>query len=227
MNPTRLLPAALCLAACGDAQELPSDSGPPPLVVADSAFDASAWMEGAAVVWDSTTWSASYDSALVESRRYADELNASLPWRETCDLPAEEQADTTASWGIMNRYSLGQTEHLVSISCEVFASQGTFVIVYTNGPRARLVVAEQFDDTGAPADSSALFIGLERVDAPQRTFSIFTRARGVGDCGTLANYRVQPGGVVETLSVRARECIDVRQGEEEVPEEWPVVYPAQ
>jgi len=225
MSLNRLLPCVFVLCACGAPDDAPAPARPVPRV-ADTTFDAGAWIQRAAVVWDTSSWSASYDSALAASQQFAGELDAALYWTDACDLPADEQTDSTSGTGIMHRYQLGADEYLVSISCQLFAQQATLVIAHVAGPRARLVAAPQFDESGAPADTSSLFVGLEGVDTPTRTLTIFTRARGVGDCGTLASYHVQPDGIVTTQTVRARECIDVREGEVELPEQWPVVFPA-
>jgi hypothetical protein len=225
MRVAHLAVVSLVLGACGSAD---SPSAPAPAVVqvaADTAFDAADWLQRAAVVWDTTAWAESPDSALAASQRFATELNSALPWMDACDLPAGTEADTTASTGIMHRYPLGPDEDLISISCELFANQATFVLAYVAGRRARLVEAAQFDETGALADTSTLFVGLESVDAPTRTLSVFTRARGVGDCGTLATHRIGPDGTIRTVTVRARECIDVLEDSVELPERWPVVYP--
>jgi hypothetical protein len=225
MRVAHLALASLLLGACSSTDEPPAAPPPVAQTVADTSFDAADWMQRAAVVWDTTAWSASPDSALAASQRLATELNAALPWMDACDLPAGTEADTTASTGIMHRYPLGPEEDLVSISCELFANQATFVLAHVAGRRARLVEAAQFDETGALADTSTLFVGLESVDAPTRTVTVFTRARGVGDCGTLATHRIGPNGSMQTVSVRARECIDVLEDSVELPERWPVVFP--
>src|SRR5688500_16590068 len=191
----RFLPLLLILSACAQP-DAPAPPDAPAASPADTSFDAAAWMERAAPVWDSTSWSAAYDSTLSASRQLAAELDAAVHWMTTCDLPADEQADSTS--GIMHRYPLGPNEHLISISCELYPYQATFVIVHVGGRRARLVEAPQFDETGAVADTSALFVGLESVDASTRSLSNFTRARGPGDCGTLATYRVGADGSVRT-----------------------------
>jgi hypothetical protein len=224
MTLLRLVPATLILAACGTPEPPPPPS-PTVQAESDARFDAAAWMERAAVVWDSTAWSTSPDSTLAASQRYAAELDAALPWMDACDLPAGIEADTTSRSGIMHRYPLAPGEDLISISCELFANQATFVIAHVAGGRARLVEGPQFDETGALADTSTLFVGLENVDAPTRTLTVFTRARGVGDCGTLATHRVGPDGSLAIVTVRARECIDVIEDSVELPERWPVVYP--
>jgi hypothetical protein len=224
----RLIPLLLLLAACASPEAPPPAPAPAPVnVVADSSFDVASWMQRASPVWDTTSWSSAYDSTVAASRELARELDEALPWMAVCDFPANEESDSTSGWGIMHRYELAPQEHLVSISCEIFANQATFVIAHFRGAGARLVAAQQFDDTGQPRDTSALFVGFERVDVPTRTLSIFTRARGAGDCGTFTTYRVELEGPPQTLAVRVRECIDVREGEFTLPEQWEIVYPAQ
>lgn len=224
MTFARLVFASLILAACGSPEPPPVPAAVSP-VVADPSFDAGAWMQRAAAVWDSTAWSAQPDSILAASQRYALELNEALRWMDACDLPAGAENDTTRASGIMHRHPVAPGEDLISISCELFANQATFVVAHIAGGQARLVEAAQFDETGAVADTSVLFVGLESVDAPARTLTVFTRARGAGDCGTLSTYRIGADGRLETISVRARECIDVPEDEVELPEQWPVVYP--
>lgn len=228
MNLMRLIPLALMLAACGSPDApAPAPAPAPARVATDASFDAADWMQRAAAVWDTTSWSSAYDSTVAASRELAQELDRALPWMAACDFPANEESDSTSGWGIMHRYELAPDEHLVSISCELFAYQATFVLAHFRGAGARLIAAQQFDETGALRDTSALFVGFERVDAPTRTLSIFTRARGAGDCGTFATYQLDPEGSARTLAVRVRECIDVREDEVVLPEQWEIVYPPQ
>ncbi len=84
------------------------------------------------------------------------------------------------------------------------------------------------DETGQFVRSSEGTVGgLATFDPEQERLTVFSKARGIGDCGSLADYRWS-GGELELESFRYQECSDSPgDSPEEVaePADYPQVYP--
>ncbi|MBD1874554.1 DUF1176 domain-containing protein [Nodosilinea sp. FACHB-131] len=80
------------------------------------------------------------------------------------------------------------------------------------------------DETGQFVRSSEGTVGgLATFDPDQELLTVFSKARGVGDCGSLADYRWS-GSELELETFRYQECSD--SAEEFVePADYPQVYP--
>jgi hypothetical protein len=80
------------------------------------------------------------------------------------------------------------------------------------------------DETGQFVRTSEGTVGgLATFDPEQGLLTVFSKARGVGDCGSLADYRWS-GGELELETFRYQECSD--SGEEFVePADYPQIYP--
>ncbi len=80
------------------------------------------------------------------------------------------------------------------------------------------------DETGNFVRSSpATLGGLSEFDPEQGLLTVFSKARGLGDCGSLADYRWQ-GNELELATFRYQECSD-SPGERVDPADYPQVYP--
>ncbi len=80
------------------------------------------------------------------------------------------------------------------------------------------------DETGNFARSSQATVGgLSEFDPEQGLLTVFSKARGLGDCGSLADYRWQ-GNELELATFRYLECSD-SPGELVDPADYPQVYP--
>lgn len=99
-----------------------------------------------------------------------------------------------------------------------------------------------WDETRQPAEASALRVptleavddewlaresletaGASRFDAARRTLVLTTLARGLGDCGSIARYRVQ-GFKLVLEELRGRGC-DGDPESAPAPDKWPRVFP--
>nr|WP_242024209.1 DUF1176 domain-containing protein [Nodosilinea sp. FACHB-13] len=80
------------------------------------------------------------------------------------------------------------------------------------------------DETGQFVRSSEGTVGgLATFDPDQELLTVFSKARGIGDCGSLADYRWS-GGELELETFRYQECSDL-PGEVVEPADYPQVYP--
>lgn len=80
------------------------------------------------------------------------------------------------------------------------------------------------DETGEFIRSSEPTTGgLATFDPDQRTLSIFTKARGLGDCGAFAEY-AWTGDDLALTSYRYQACDDTSETYIE-PEDYPQIYP--
>lgn len=66
--------------------------------------------------------------------------------------------------------------------------------------------------------------GLSTFDEEEGVLEIFSLARGLGDCGTLARYRIERFST-ELLSARSQACSDDPGSAVLDPTAWPLVWP--
>lgn len=80
------------------------------------------------------------------------------------------------------------------------------------------------DETGQFVRASeGTVAGLATFDPEQERLTVFSKARGVGDCGSLADYR-WAGGELALETFRYQECSD-SPGELVEPADYPQIYP--
>lgn len=116
---------------------------------------------------------------------------------------------------------------LVEIHCAMAAYQTVYAYaVYQPDGAVQPLVLDVFypDDTGEFVRSSEATVGgLANFDPEPGLLTIFSKARGLGDCGSLADYRWE-GGELELATFRYQECSD-SPGELVDPADYPQVYP--
>ena len=155
---------------------------------------------------------------------------ARLAWPEECErehalaLKILELAD-----GRVRVFPLEAGRSLVEVGCARGAYQdGLLFYLWDETRRPPSAVAlkvptwEALDDEWEPVERVEA-AGESTWDARQRTLALFTRARGLGDCGTLARYRVQ-GSKLVLLELRGRPC-DGDPESAPPPARWPRVFP--
>jgi hypothetical protein len=219
-----LLPLLAALAACGSPEppaRAQAPSATPGSAAADPAFDARAWHRAAAAV----DTSGGYEATWARMRALTDTLDRATGWKAAC--AREEGAPTfepRGPSGVFALSPLADDEALVEVTCQFGAYQGSFALVRLDGPRATLVRGPRADDTGALTDTSAVHVGYLMVDPEARTFSVFAKSRGPGDCGVYSSYALD-GDAARLTEVRARDCAEEIPDELPAPREWPVVYP--
>nr|WP_242024746.1 DUF1176 domain-containing protein [Leptolyngbya sp. FACHB-60] len=81
------------------------------------------------------------------------------------------------------------------------------------------------DETGQFVRASEGTVGgLATFDPEQALLTVFSKARGIGDCGSLADYRWS-GGELELETFRYQECSDSPEENLVEPANYPQIYP--
>lgn len=142
--------------------------------------------------------------------------------RDLCDgfyQPEVAQAESRV-------YRLGDRA-LVELVCANAAYQSVYAYVayQPNGSWQPLSLDGFYpDETGQfVRTSESTVAGLATFDPEQELLTVFSKARGVGDCGSLADYR-WTGGALALETFRYQECSD-SPGEFVEPANYPQVYP--
>ena len=147
--------------------------------------------------------------------------------RESLNLCADFY-DEAHSQRASEAYSLGDQKYLVKMSCSLAAYQESFeVFLYaktTAGVKVAPLSLSEFvrESSGELTRNEVKSAGgLAEYNPEERSLSIFSRSRGLGDCGTLAEYKFE-GEQLELVSYRAKfEC----DGKFVEPSEYPLIYP--
>lgn len=141
---------------------------------------------------------------------------------DLCDgflQPEVAQADSQV-------YIMGD-DALVEINCALTAYQVVYAYaVYSAAGLVQPLTLDLFypDETGELVRSSAATVGgVADFDPEQGLLTIFSKARGLADCGSLANYRWS-GGKLELETFRYQACSATAE-EFLSPADYPQVYP--
>lgn len=136
--------------------------------------------------------------------------------------------DAAHSQRASEAYSVGEQKYLVKMSCSLAAYQESFeVLLYAKtaaGVKVTPLSLAEFVPEGAgdPTRSEIRTAGgLADYNTEERSLSIVSRSRGLGDCGTLAEYKFE-GDQLELVSYRAKFECDRKFVE---PNEYPQIYP--
>lgn len=188
--------AALGMIAIAGCNKPPADSGAAPEPVVESPLPT-----------DEVILQTIYDQ--VESR-------------DLCDGFFQPEVAQTAS----RVYAMGDLA-LVELVCAQAAYQSVYAYaVYQADGSWQPLTLDVFapDGTGGFARSSQTTVGgLSEFDPDLGLLTVFSKARGLGDCGSLADYRWE-GGELELATFRYQDCSD-SPGELVDPADYPQVYP--
>lgn len=227
---------AILLAACASEAPPPDPSlEPAPGAGADDGsadttpFDAQAWLQEHAAAFENN---AEYEENVRLGRAALADLpldveRACFEWEGE---PYEPSDDLPHAYGILSLIEIGPQEVVVEATCSFGAYQGTYAMLHLQGPEIALVEAPEWNpETGALQTHPVLGGFSDYSSPPDRTFSVFIKSRGLGDCGVWTQYRLgEQIGTVEPLEVRERDCDQFLGDEDELPppDEWPVVWSA-
>jgi hypothetical protein len=205
-------------------------------------FDAAAWLAEARpyadVVSDLTfdvEPDAVSDARRAEAKRLGTELDAAVGWERACDTfwDAESQREVYeptepgGGHGLRGTYTVervGEAEHVVVVTCNFGAYQGSYAMVHLDGQRAALLKADNIGMAGQPYGPPSAVYSEAYFQGGTRGFETFAKARGLGDCGILSRYEVAGFGEATLVQARARDCDDAPEIAPPV-DEWPVVFP--
>ncbi|TVQ05199.1 MAG: DUF1176 domain-containing protein [Leptolyngbya sp. DLM2.Bin27] len=117
---------------------------------------------------------------------------------------------------------------LVEINCALVAYQMVYAYaVYHPDGSVQPLSLDVFDPdaTGAFGRSREATVGgLADFDPDQGQLTIFSKARGLGDCGSLADYRWS-GAELELDTFRYQACSDTAEADLIDPADYPQIYP--
>jgi hypothetical protein len=148
-------------------------------------------------------------------------------WRRVLGWPDDCEADYDAgTWGAgLTFHPLDGDRQLVEVVCLVAAyQQAQLFLTFQPGPPAEVRLlrfpgyAPDGEGRWLPEEAVEL-AGDASFDAAARELTVSTRFRGLGDCGSVARWRID-GDAPELLELRGKaECDGVQEG-------WPSVLPA-
>ena len=144
-----------------------------------------------------------------------------LGWAEECEESRRSTVAAEMGSGI-EVDTLGEGRYLVQVLCYPGAYQpGKLVFVQGPGSASAPVRLPAYDDGGSPEDSIPYVNGLTTFDRATRELEVFSRSRGIGDCGKLVRFAF-PGGVPTVKWLRGQECGDAEPPIME-PHQWPLI----
>ena len=146
-------------------------------------------------------------------------------WRTVLQWPAELEAqwqksrtDKKSEASGLSFYALGQGNYLVAIEVHESAYQPRYVFMYYSDsgrsktvPR-RLLKLKTYerddDDAGTVSMKLATEVeGIVSFDNAQKQLVLYTKGRGIADCGALVRYRILPNRTIPA-EARAHGCYD-------------------
>ncbi len=145
------------------------------------------------------------------------------PWSADCE-DAFQSARREGS-GIQI-FPLGPKLYLVEVQCDLAAYQAVFNYVLRDEridpPRNTLLRFPEYD--GGEWSMQLGVAGDPSFNPDRKELQVWSRARGLGDCGQLARYGF-PNGELTLLWVRVRACDDAESPPDSAfdPSSWPLI----
>ena len=137
-----------------------------------------------------------------------------------------QERDEALSTESIYIYPLDKQYYLVEILCFVGAYQGNFQYMVGQHNSDELVtinfVTFSFQDDELKLTNTATLVGTPTFDREQRLLTVFTKYRGLGDCGSFATYQWQNSSNFELQQYRDKSSCD---GDYLDPENYPQIYP--
>ncbi|MGD9610324.1 MAG: DUF1176 domain-containing protein [Desulfovibrionaceae bacterium] len=158
-----------------------------------------------------------------------------LGWPEDCEQSFQEllspdgRGATTLGTGVES-HPLGDGRTLYCVQCDLAAYQATYVIMLQEKPEGpgTLLRFPLYDRDGAKIVRSEDTFLAGALDFTPRTgeLTVFTKARGIGDCGSYVRYAFPATGPkrVTVVEARVKGCSDRPPMETVIdPGTWPLV----
>ena len=164
-------------------------------------------------------------------------------WAKGLNAPADCEADWAESAKFMSDVTSGlsityhDTYRVMEFQCGLGAYQGSYqyAILDKRNPEhftVKWLTVPQYtfeeDSKSGHVITEPIISGLPTWD-PKRPnhLSVFTKFRGMGDCGTLSDYQLTKDYSLELTQVKARDCDNdhMPANDDAInPARWPVVY---
>lgn len=170
---------------------------------------------------------AARQDALAERER----LRAVLGWPKACEASYQELVspqgrDMALPTAGVEAHALSDGRTLYLVQCDLFAYQASYTALIQDRPGGpgRLLAFPTYDREGGVTTrrTDTELVGLPTFDAAAKTLTVFAKARGVGDCGSLVTYAFPTQGDPTVVAARVRECGGSAKGSA-TPEQWPLV----
>lgn len=161
-------------------------------------------------------------------------------WSDLCEEDFGIGAE--AGLGGLALFSYAPAESILRVTCGVYAYQTSMLFYHissVNGkPTATLLQVPTYDLVQKKVvsrvyeyddDINGSVLGFDTFNENQKTVTIFTKDRGVGDCGTRETFRVgSEFTLLETqyMSCAAADEFHLQNPDAEEMPAWPVVYEA-
>lgn len=148
-----------------------------------------------------------------------------LHWPDDCEEAFQQTFKDEEQAG-MEFYPLGNSQYLINITCYPGAYQPGFVLalydeVKKKSRLLRLKRYERATNGRVAAHEGAEINGFDKFDPKTKELTIFSKSRGLGDCGSLTIYRVASGSLF-IKEARAQACYDERPAVTD-PKHWPLI----
>ena len=146
-------------------------------------------------------------------------------WHKVLQWPAEleeqwqkSRTDKKSEASGLNFYALGGGNYLVAIEVQESAYQPRYVFMYYSesvraktapGRLLKFKIYERDDDDAGTVSSkvNTEVEGIVSFDDAQKQLVLYTKGRGIADCGALARYRILPNRTIPA-EARAHGCYD-------------------
>jgi uncharacterized protein len=139
-----------------------------------------------------------------------------LKWPDDCEEEFKESAGPGAFPGEaagVDIYSLSASERLAVVQCGLYAYQISFVALLFDAAGSepgRLVTFKEYgrETSGkVSSDETTEMAGEPVFHERGKTLTVFSKSRGVGDCGSFVTYGFESGRLV-VREARAQACFD-------------------
>lgn len=158
-------------------------------------------------------------SAISKNNESADILGSIYDQSESLNL-CEGNLNPGVSEEVSEVYSVGNNAYLAEVLCFMAAYQGSYDYVLYKDGQAKRLPFRVFDENGEELQVKNLG-GLPTYDPTSKTLEIATKGRGLGDCGSLAQYKFENNNF-KLIEYRAKNECD---GEYIEPDQYPLVFP--
>jgi uncharacterized protein DUF1176 len=152
-----------------------------------------------------------------------------LQWPEECeDAFNKTYGSYSNAPGLVDFYHLGGTQYLVEITCWSGAYQPGKVFLFLDEAKplqgnARPLQFKLYDrdETGQVSSYyDTEMAGLTSFDPKKKRLRVWSKGRGIGDCGSLVTYEIR-NGIPVPIAARVQACLDPPRLID--PEKWPKV----
>lgn len=157
-----------------------------------------------------------------------------LQWSKECESDFRLASDHEQ--GGLAFYKISDKQYLTRVDCYLAAYQKGMIFMLvtidgqniSGGQLEKQIYNSETKTVAISTENDGQFLGLDSFDVTTKLLTIYTKARGVGDCGSRTTYAVQSDALV-LIKEEYQSCEDADEfhlknpDAEEMPE-WPIIY---